>query len=314
MNAGVLFPGQGSQYVGMGRDLYDQYKVARDSFEEADNALDFPLSTLIFDGPAAQLEETEWQQPAILTVSIAAWRVFCERLPMFSPSLALGLSLGEYSAYVASGVLEFHDAVRLTRLRGHAMQNAVPASVGGMMAVMGLATEKVEELCMLAGGPGIVEPANFNAPGQVVASGLNQGLETLAQLVALAQGKTIRLSVSAPFHSSLLAPAGAVLAEALAQTELKPAKFAVVANVDAAICLLPEDVVPRLVEQVSHPVRFEAGVRAALAMGVERFFEFGPGHSLAALVKKIDRKIPVSSIENVQGMLKALELLEAAKL
>jgi [acyl-carrier-protein] S-malonyltransferase len=311
---GALFPGQGSQYVGMGKWLWDGYPVARRAFEEADDALDFPLSRLIFEGPGEQLEATEWQQPAILTVSVAAWRVVEELSGPWTPTVGLGLSLGEYSAYVASGVMGFADAVRLTRIRGRAMQTAVPSGRGGMLAIIGLSSEMVEALCVEAGGPGVVEPANYNAPGQTVASGLNEGLDRLAALVAARGGKGIRLSVTAPFHSSLLASAGDVLAEALNTMTLERGRFGVLANVDVVLCREPEAVIPRLISQVSHPVRFEAGLRAALVMGATAFLELGPGHSLANLVKKIDRTVAVVSVENSEGMLKALELLEAAKL
>ena len=311
---GALFPGQGAQFVGMGKWLYEGWSVCRECFAEADDALDFRLSSIIFDGPADRLEATEWQQPAILTVSVASWRAVAQERPHFRPLAGLGLSLGEYSAYVASGALQFADAVRLTRIRGQAMQQAVQPGLGGMLAIVGLKREEVEALCRQAGGPGVVEPANYNAPGQIVASGLRTGLDRLAPLVQAAGGKAVPLAVSAPFHCSLLAPASHRLAEALAAIRLDAGIFPVIANVDAEPCRQPEDIVPRLVAQVSHPVHFEDGVRAALTAGVEGFIEFAPGHSLAGLVKKIERKVPVASVENAEGLAKALELLVAAKL
>lgn len=311
---GLMFPGQGSQSVGMGRDLYDGWAASRRCFEEADDALGFGLTALIFEGPEQQLEATEWQQPAILTVSIAALRALCSEVPELRPELGLGLSLGEYSAYVASGVFDFADAVRLTRIRGRAMQAAVPENVGGMMAVLGLADDEVKRLCLEAGGQGIVEPANFNAPGQVVVAGLNEGLDRLTELVLAEKAKAKRLAVSAPFHSSLLAPAGAVLATALATLDLRPGSFPVIANVDGAWCQQPEDVVPRLITQVSNPVHFELGVRTALSSGILGLLELGPGRSLSSLVKKIDRQSRVVSVPNADGVSKALELLQVAKL
>lgn len=310
----ALFPGQGAQFVGMGKWLYEGWSVCRECFAEADDALDYRLSSLIFDGPADRLEATEWQQPAILTVSVASWRAVKHERPDFRPLAGLGLSLGEYSAYVASGALQFADAVRLTRVRGQAMQQAVPPGLGGMMAIVGLGREEVEALCQQAGGPGAVEPANYNAPGQIVASGLRTGLDRLAPLVQAAGGKAVQLAVSAPFHCSLLAPASHRLSEALAAIRLDAGAFPVIANVDAEPCSQPEDIIPRLIAQVSHPVHFEQGIRAALAAGGEGFIEFAPGHGLAGLVKKVDRRVPVMSVENPAGLAKALELLVGAKL
>ncbi|MBX5466240.1 MAG: ACP S-malonyltransferase [Firmicutes bacterium] len=305
----VVFPGQGAQYVGMGQDLYHASPAARSTFEEADAALEMALSRWIFEGPEDRLEETAVQQPAILTVSVAAWRALTEARPEFVPALGLGLSLGEYAAYVASGVLEFATAVRICRLRGQAMQEAVPRGLGGMMAVMGLDQAVVEAICQEASAAGRVEPANYNAPQQIVISGLNPGLEAAAALVAARGGRAVRLSVSAPFHSSLLEPAGSVLSKALSTAAFHPARFPVLANVDTEPCTEAQQIVPRLIQQVSHPVRFEQSVRRALAMGVEGFLELGPGRSLAGLIRKIDRRCPVVSVGDVSGLRKALELL-----
>ncbi len=305
----VIFPGQGSQTVGMGWELFQHYSSAKLAFEEADDALGYPLSRAIFEGPAETLEDTEVQQPGILVVSVACWRALKQERPQFQPILGLGLSLGEYSAYVAAGAIRLSDAVRVTRLRGRAMQNAVPKGTGGMMAVIGLEAATVEDICRTASRTATVDPANYNAPGQIVVSGYLKGLDLAEALVRKAGGRTARLRVSAPFHSRLLEPAGLALREALAHVGLSSAAFPIVANVDAEYCREPDDIVNRLVAQVYRPVRFEASVRRAINDGVEHFLELGPGKSLASLVKKIDRAQTPLSVENPQGLGKALELV-----
>ncbi len=305
----VMFPGQGSQSVGMGYELAHHDHLARLTFEEADDALGYDLSRLIFKGPAEKLEDTEVQQPAILVVSVAAWRALKHEQPDFVPALAMGLSLGEYSAYVAAGAMAFADAVRLTRIRGRAMQNAVPKGTGGMLAVVGLNAQTVEAICKEASHRGHVEPANFNAPGQIVISGYVEGLELAETLIREAGGRAVRLAVSAPFHSRLLEPAGEAVKRALTEMRLGRAAFPIIANVDGEPCWEPDDIVPRLVAQVSRPVRFETGVRRALADGVTHFLELGPGRSLSSLVKKIDRIVKVAAVEDPDGLRKALELL-----
>jgi len=211
-------------------------------------------------------------------------------------------SLGEYSAYVAAGVLEFREAVRICRLRGQAMQEAVPRGMGGMMAVIGLDQATVEAICAEASAQGVVEPANYNAPEQTVISGLNSGLARAQELVEAKGGKAIRLPVSAPFHSRLLVPAGSVLSRALSGATLRPADFPVLANVDTEPCTEPQQIVPRLIQQVSRPVRFEQSVRRALAMGAEGFLELGPGKSLTSLIRKIDRKCSVAAVADPAGL------------
>lgn len=305
----VMFPGQGSQSVGMGREFYQHHELAKLTFEEADDALGYPLSQRIFEGPESILEDTEVQQPAILVVSVAAWRALRHESPHFEPFLGLGLSLGEYSAYVAAGALAFSDAVRLTRLRGRAMQNTVPKGLGGMTAVMGLDVATVEDICGKASLTAAVDAANFNAPGQIVISGYVQGLTAAESLIREAGGRAVRLAVSAPFHSRLLEPAGELLKEALADIRLSRPQFPVIANVDAEYCQEPDGIATRLVAQVSRPVRFKASVCRALADGVTHFIELGPGRSLASLVKKNDRHVHVASVENPQGLRKALELV-----
>jgi [acyl-carrier-protein] S-malonyltransferase len=305
----VMFPGQGSQSVGMGRQFYQHYELARLAFEEADDALGYGLTQLIFEGPAEKLEQTEIQQPAILVVSVAAWRALKHERPHFEPALGMGLSLGEYSAYVASGAMSFTDAVRVTRLRGRAMQTAVPLGAGGMDAVMGLDVSTVEQICREASKTAVVDPANFNAPGQIVVSGYIEGLEAAEPLIREAGGRAVRLAVSAPFHSRLLEPAGEALKEALGHIRFSRAAFPIIANVDAEPCTGPEGIAARLVAQVSRPVRWEEGVRRAISQGVTHFLELGPGKSLSSLVKKIDRAAQVAAAENPEALRKALELV-----
>ncbi|OLZ09687.1 ACP S-malonyltransferase [Sulfobacillus thermosulfidooxidans] len=307
----VMFPGQGAQYVGMGLNLFQQYPEARDVFYEADDALGYKLSQLIFEGPEEQLRDTEVQQPAILVVSVAAWTVFRARQPQLPISVGFGLSLGEYSAYVAAGTFTLRDAVRLTRIRGRAMQEAVPKGLGGMSAILGLKSEEVEALCHEASQVGWVQPANYNAPGQIVVSGLITGLDHVEAAARGRGARVVRLSVSAPFHSRLLTPAGAVVSKALADIDIQRAQFPILANVDATLCYDAQDIIPRLINQVSNPVLFQQCVERAMTLDVLGFIEFGPGRSLTSLLKKIDRKQKVFNVEDEASLDKALELVQA---
>ncbi len=306
----VMFPGQGAQHVGMGRSLWEASGSARQVFEEADDALGYPLSDIIFDGPETRLQDTEVQQPAILVVSVAAWRAFRSAVPDLSVTVGFGLSLGEYSAYVAAGVMTLHDAVRVTRLRGQAMQEAVPRGLGGMTAILGLKADQVESLCKDASQAAWVQPANYNAPGQIVVSGLVSGLERVEEAARAQGARVVRLPVSAPFHSRLLVPAGAVLSKALAGIGMSRGAFPVMANVDAELCQTPQEAIPRLITQVSQPVRFQQSVEHAISLGVQGFLEFGPGRSLSSLVKKIDRRQKVANVEDDTSLRKALELVQ----
>lgn len=306
---GVLFSGQGSQYIGMGKLFYDTYAESREVFRRADEALQYPLSRIIFEGPESELRDTEVQQPAIMTVSIAMWTAFLSRRPDFAPKVGLGLSLGEYSAYVAAGALTLEEGVRVARLRGRAMQRAVPKGLGGMLAVLGLKADVVEDLCRQAAPAGVVEPANYNAPGQTVVSGMNAALDRVDAEARALGARTVRLSVSAPFHSSLLAAAEGEVASALAGTRLADAAFPVLANVDMHPCRTPEEIIPRLIAQVSKPVLFEQSVRRAVAMELDGFLEVGPGRNLTSLVKKIERRQLILNLEDPDGWAKALELV-----
>lgn len=306
---GVMFPGQGSQYVGMGRALQQSSEVFRQTLEEADDAMGYKLSKVILEGPEDRLRDTEIQQPAILAVSVAIWRTLKEYRPDFHPRLGFGLSLGEYSAYVAARAMSLADGVRLTRIRGRAMQDAVPKGLGGMVAVLGLKADIVQELCAEASKVGLVEPANYNAPGQTVVSGLVHGLALVEQRAQDLGARTVRLAVSAPFHSSLLAPAEAVVGRALQDVDFSLAAFPVLANVDTEPCLSQQDIVPRLIRQVSHPVLFEQTVHRALEYPLDGLLELGPGRSLTSLVKKISRQQRVVNVEDQEGLARALELV-----
>lgn len=304
----ALFPGQGAQYIGMGKVLASASAEARAVFEEANDALGYRLTEIMWEGPESTLRDTEVQQPAILTVSVAAWRALDVGV---LPAAAVGLSLGEYSALVAAGMLSLSDAVRVCRARGRAMQEAVPRGQGGMTAVLGLDAETVEQLCARASEAGWVEPANYNAPGQIVVSGTIAGLEAVERLAKSGGGRTVRLSVSAPFHSRLLEPAEAPLAAALADIGWRRAGFPVLANVDGHAVRSKEEAVPRLIAQVARPVRFEQAVRSLLETGTRTFVEIGPGRALHALIKKIDHSASVCSVEAPDSFASALELLQA---
>lgn len=306
---GLLFPGQGAQYVGMGQDLAQEYPAARRVFSAADEALGFPLSEMCFNGPEDELTLTVNTQPAILATSLACWEVL--KGYGIEPAAAAGLSLGEYSALVVAGTFDFAEAVRLVRKRGEFMENAVPAGRGTMAAVLGLDRGEVEEICRAASAKGVVEPANYNCPGQIVIAGETEAVAEAGQL-ALARGakKVIPLKVSGPFHSRLLLPAGEQLAGELARVRLSDPNLPVVANVTADYVRSKEEVKDLLVQQVSRPVLWEDSIQRMLADGIDTFIEIGPGRALSGFVKKIDRKarcLQVSDVASLQNTLAELE-------
>ena len=288
-----VFPGQGSQKAGMGAALAETFPSARRIFAEADEVLGEPLSTLCFAGPDEQLAQTANTQPAILTCSVAAWTVLREETGL-TPTVCLGHSLGEFSALVAAGALEFADALRLVRLRGQAMQDAVPAGVGAMAAIVGLEPQQVETLCAAASDSDAqVSVANENGGGQLVVAGHTPAVERLVVAVKSARGRAILLNVSAPFHCSLMQPAAARLAVALEQVAVRSLQVPVIANVDATANLDATRVKDLLIRQITGRVRWEASVRNAVHMGVTRCIELGHGKVLAGLIKRIAAAVPV---------------------
>jgi [acyl-carrier-protein] S-malonyltransferase len=298
-----LFPGQGSQSVGMGKELFENFKLARQTFEEADDALRFSISKLCFQGPEEALKLTENTQPAILTASIACLRVLQSEKGL-APHLTAGHSLGEYSALVASGGLAFPEAVRIVRLRGRFMQEAVPVGVGAMAAVLGLEREEVERLCQEAIGEEVLAPANYNSPGQIVISGHTQAVERAVEKVKQKGKKAMLLPVSAPFHSPLMRGAGQRLAKELDPIPVGDLKIPVVTNVEAEINQDRERVKPLLVAQVSSPVRWEDSMKRMVDEGIERVLEVGPGKVLSGLMRRIDSRVETANMEDIQTLKK----------
>ncbi|MEO6026486.1 MAG: ACP S-malonyltransferase [Candidatus Binatia bacterium] len=292
----LLFPGQGSQRVGMGQRLAADHVAARDTMAEADEALDFPLARLCFEGPEADLTRTEFCQPAILTVSVALWRALGAESGL-RPRWLAGHSLGEYTALVVTGALRFRDAVRLVRLRGRLMQSAVPEGVGTMAAIVGLDDVVVAEICAAAAEGEVVSPANFNGAGQVVIAGHAAAVARALVAARAAGGRVIPLTVSAPFHCALMAPAAAELASALAAVEVEPLAVPIVSNVDAAVNTDATRVRGLLIAQVTAPVRWAESMQLLQALGCERAVEVGPGQVLAKLVQRMKLGIASTGLE-----------------
>jgi [acyl-carrier-protein] S-malonyltransferase len=296
-NIAFVFPGQGSQAVGMGKDFCEQFAAARQIFAEADEALGFSLSQLCFIGPEADLKLTENTQPAILTASIAALRVL-ESETSLRPAWVAGHSLGEYSALVAVGALDFSDAVKIVRQRGRLMQQAVPAGSGAMAVLLGLETEQVRSVCADAGQGEIVSPANFNGGGQIVIAGAKNAV---ARAMALAKERgakrVLDLPVSAPFHCQLMQPAADGLAKIFGEIEIHPFTIGVVTNVEAEVNLSTERVKPLLIEQAVKPVRWEESVKKLSQLGCQRALEIGPGKVLKGLIKRIAPEMEADNFE-----------------
>ncbi|RJP17822.1 MAG: [acyl-carrier-protein] S-malonyltransferase [Deltaproteobacteria bacterium] len=287
MGIALLFPGQASQFPGMGKELHDAYAAAREVFREASDALSLDVAALCFRGTEEELRRTENTQPAIFTVSVAAFRALSAETGI-RPQCAAGHSLGEYSALVAAGALPLREAVRALRSRGKYMQDAVPAGEGAMAAIIGLAPEKVEEACRAGSALGVVSPANFNGGDQIVVSGGAKAVAAACEAAKAAGARrALPLPVSAPFHCALMAPAAGRLAPELRAIPQGTFRFPVVANVTAAPYAEGDAAAEMLVRQITAPVRWEESVRAMLAVGATVFLEVGPGKVLSGLVRRI---------------------------
>ncbi len=302
-----LFPGQGSQYVGMGKDILDNFTLACQTFEEADEAIHFHLTKLCLEGPESDLKLTENTQPALLTLSIAIMRVL-EAETGIAPSLLAGHSLGEYSSLVTAGAFTFSDAVTVVRLRGRFMQEAVPVGQGAMAAILGLEREQVDNLCREYADGQVLAPANYNCPGQIVISGHAEAVSrAAAKAKDIGARDVIMLAVSAPFHSPLMKKAAERLAESLESIPVYDLQVPVISNVEADYYPSKQKVRELLITQIDHPVRWQESMEKMLSEGVNQFLELGPGRVLGGLMKRIKREVYIQSVETTQ-QIKQIEL------
>ncbi|MBQ7155152.1 MAG: ACP S-malonyltransferase [Synergistaceae bacterium] len=294
----LVFPGQGAQGVGMGRELFEAFPSSRAVFEEADDSLSEHLTRLIFEGPENELTLTKNAQPAIMTVSIAALRALTDELGAdLKPSCVAGHSLGEYTALVASGVISFWDAVRLLRARGTFMQEAVPEGKGAMAAVLGLDEAGVKAMCEGIAPDGEISPANFNSPGQVVISGLTEYIDkAIENAKTYGAKRAVKLNVSAPFHSKFMKPAAEKLKAEFEKVSWNPAKYDIIANVSAKPVKAPEEIRESLYAQTFSPVLWEGSVLYMTdTLGITEFFELGPGEVLSGLIKRCKKGLTIKA-------------------
>ena len=302
-----LFSGQGAQKLGMARDLYDQYETVKATFDEASQALGYDLRALI-DNDEEKLNETKYTQPAILTTSVAILRLLSEN--GIKPDLVAGLSLGEYSALVASGIIDFQEAVKLVAKRGQYMTEAAPTGSGKMVAVMNTEAALIEEICERAAERGIVSPANYNTPAQIVIGGQAEAVDYAVELLKEAGVKRlIELKVSGPFHTAILKPASEKLAEELEQVNFNSFKLELISNTTAKV-MKDSEIKELLTRQVMEPVRFYESIETMKALGVNRFIEVGPGKVLSGFIKKIDKEANFTNVEDLNSF-KALVAEEA---
>ncbi len=307
-----VFPGQGAQKVGMGKDFFDNYDVAKKMFKEADEALGYSIMKMCFEGPEEDLKLTANTQPAILTISCIANEILKEN--GVQPEITGGHSLGEYSALVAAGVLKFQDAVALVHKRGAYMQEAVPVGEGGMAAIIGVDRDKIVEICQSVSADSPVQAVNFNCPGQIVIAGATRGVElAVEELKAAGAKKAVILPVSAPFHSTLMKPAAEKLAVELDKVTLSDAKIPVVANVNAKVLTKAEDIKASLVAQAASPVLWEDCVATMKEFGADTLLEAGPGKTLCGFNRRIDKSIKSLNVEDVESLEKSLDYFKEVR-
>lgn len=307
MKTAVLFTGQGAQSPGMGRDFAASSAAAAEVYEQANAIVGYDLRSICFDGPAEKLEQTDIQQPAIFTTSVAIWRALHDGADVVeSPAAMAGLSLGEYTALYAAGAVSFEDALRLVKRRGELMQMAATQQPSGMVSAMGLDSETIDRICREASSAGLIGPANYNCPGQIVVSGSKPACEAAAKLIEAAGGRAIPLKVAGAFHSALMKPAADGLGEMLASTVFHSPRTPVLANVNCEFHADADNIRRWLTDQLTCPVRWQASMERLIAEGVERFIEIGPGRVLTGLMKKISRQTPVVNISTVEGLQAAL--------
>ncbi len=308
-----IFPGQASQYSGMGKDLAEKFPVARAVFDEADRVLGFPISRICFEGTEEELKQTANTQPAILTVSVAAYRVLSNGSgPGIAPDFVAGHSLGEYSALVAGGALEFADAVKLVRMRGTLMQESVPAGEGAMAAILGLSPTTVADICKRAADGEIVSAANLNSPEQTVISGNAAAVKRAVELASQNGAKrAVVLAVSAPFHCAMMQPAQAKMEPELRAAAFHDLRVPVVTNADAEATSSGAEAREALIRQITLPVRWEDSVRELVEQGVKTFVEVGPGRVLSGLLRQIDRSVHSLNVED-EASLRATQAKLAA--
>lgn len=304
-----VFPGQGAQYAGMGKEFYDNFKESKEIFQRANEALGFDIAKICFEGPDKDLSTTKITQPALLTVCIAIYEILKKNSNSDSVIMG-GLSLGEYSALTAANAMDFETAVKLVYNRGNYMQNAVPVGEGGMLALLGCSDEDAIAFCKkVTSRFGLLEPANFNCPGQIVVGGKSSAIEnSMQETKEFNIKKAVRLQVSAPFHTSMLKPAGLKLKEDLNKIIFKKPSCDVISNVDSEYYLNDSAIADKLERQVYNPVRWEACVRKMIADGVNTFVEIGPGKTLSSFIKKIDKNVKSINIENIANLEEYIQL------